>query len=261
MSIVNNDVASNRMNDMDAAQAAATSSSDESRRRNNTQAPDPSELREQGQLFRSLMNGPLTARQLAEWAAQTADAESEAETGGADTGKGLWDADAGTGAGADGVDPWAPDTWNSDPSGSTHQPSGDSRETRQHLADLSRQSPMDISAMLQARHVIDAGPGLQSAAPATAPDPSLAELIEKHVRRVLASADARDSTDGEMRIELSDAVFPGTALSLKRTSDGWQLTATSDNRRSLEKLNQFAPALVERFAQASLGRLTLVSSQ
>jgi hypothetical protein len=66
---------------------------------------------------------------------------------------------------------------------------------------------------------------------------------------------ARSSTDGEVRIELSDAVFPGTALSLKRTADGWHLNATADNRQSLDKLNHFAPALIERFARASLGHL------
>ena len=98
-------------------------------------------------------------------------------------------------------------------------------------------------------------------APAVAtsgPDPTFAELVEKHVRRALASQEvARTSPGEEVRIELSDAVLPGTAVTLRRTSGGWQLWAKTDNRQSLERLNQFAPALVERFARASLGRLDI----
>jgi hypothetical protein len=91
--------------------------------------------------------------------------------------------------------------------------------------------------------------------PAEARD-GLRDLADRsHQSAVDASAQARSSTDGEVRIELSNAVFPGTALSLKRTPDGWHLNATADNRQSLDKLNQFTPALVERFARASLGHL------
>jgi hypothetical protein len=223
------------------SRADQSSGSDDSRRPSDTQAPDPSELRQQGQLFRSMMDTPLTARQLASWA------------------------DAGKWASADSgdVDPWAPDTrGSSDPSVTDRWTSGEGGDSRQDLADRSPNAPIDVSAMLQARHTIDAGPGLQAAAPAsTTPGPSLAELIEKHVRRVLASVDAPGDNEGEVRIELSDAVFPGTELSLKRTAGGWQLTATANNRQSLDKLRQFAPALVERFAQASLGELTLVSRE
>ena len=90
--------------------------------------------------------------------------------------------------------------------------------------------------------------------PTGAPDPAVAQLMEWHIRRILASAGSDRAAD-EIRIELSDAVFPGTALTLKRTADGWHLAVTADNRHSLDELNRFAPALVERFAQASLGRL------
>lgn len=99
--------------------------------------------------------------------------------------------------------------------------------------------------------------GVAESAPATptgAPDPAVSQLMEWHIRRILASAGS-ERAEGEIRIELSDAVFPGTALTLKRTADGWHLAATADNRHSLDALNRFAPALVERFAQASLGRL------
>jgi hypothetical protein len=182
-------------------------------------------VRQQALLFRSLMDAPITVRQLAELSARNADVEL-----------------AERGAGAH------PDQWSLGP----WTPAG-ARNGFQDLADRSHQSAVDVSAMLQAQHLVDQGPGCQAAA--GAPDPSIAELIEKHVRRALASVEARSSTDGEVRIELSDAVFPGTALSLKRTSEGWQLTATADNRQSLDKLNHFAPSLVERFARASLGHL------
>ena len=160
-------------------------------------SPDGPDLREQGMLFRSLLESPLTARQWADFSSYRS------------------------------------------------------------LEDLSRDQGGDASALLQGQSLIDPAPGFQPAAAAAAPggpDPAIAELIERHIRRALASVDP-ESQDGEIRIELSDAVFPGTALSLKRTADGWQLTATADNRQSLDELNQFAPDLVERFEKASLGRL------
>jgi hypothetical protein len=210
----------------------ATSSGSDSSTRSGSQASDPADVRQQAVLFRSLMDAPITVRQLAELAARNTDVEVPERGAGADLG------------------PWTPDQLTLD-----RWTPADSRNGFQDLADRSHQSAVDVSAMLQAQHLIDQGPGSQPAAPAGAPDPSIAELIEKHIRRALASVQARSSTDGEVRIELSDAVFPGTALSLKRTPDGWHLNATADNRQSLDKLNHFAPALVERFARASLGHL------
>jgi hypothetical protein len=134
----------------------------------------------------------------------------------------------------------------------------DTRDTFKDSSDDSQRSDVDVSAMLGAQHAIDQGPPPQAVVAAGAPDLTFAELVEKHVRRALASQEAsRGSPGGEMRIELSDAVLPGTALALRRTSEGWRLSATSDNRQSLDRLNQYAPALVERFARASLGRLEI----
>ena len=161
-------------------------------------SPEGPDLREQGMLFRSLLEIPQTARQWADFSSSRS------------------------------------------------------------LQDLSHDQGGDASAMLQGQGqpLIDPGLGFQPAAAAApgGPDPAIAELIERHIRRALASVDA-EGQDGEVRIELSDAVFPGTALTLKRTADGWQLTATADNRKSLDELNHFAPDLVERFEKASLGRL------
>jgi hypothetical protein len=223
----NSNVASGPVNRNDA-----TSGSSDSSTRSGSQASDPADVRQQALLFRSLMDAPITVRQLAELAARNADVELVER-----------------GAGSN-VDQWTPDQWTAD-----RWTPADGRNGFQDLADRSHPSAVDVSAMLQAQHQIEQGPGCQPAAPAGAPEPSIAELIEKHVRRALASVEARSSTNGEVRIELSDAVFPGTALSLQRTAEGWQLTATADNRQSLDKLNHFAPALVERFARASLGHL------
>jgi hypothetical protein len=215
----------------------APSSGSDSSTRSGSQASDPADVRQQALLFRSLMDAPVTVRQLADLAARNADVGLAERGASGDLEQ--WAADRWT------RDQWVPDRWTP----------ADGRNGLQDLAEHPRPSAVDVSAMLQAQHVIDQGPGFQPAAPAGAPDPSIAELIEKHVRRALASVQARSSTNDEVRIELSDAVFPGTALSLQRTPEGWQLTATADNRQSLDKLNHFAPALVERFARASLGHL------
>jgi len=230
-------VGSNNINNGTLNRSDSSSSANDSSTRSGSQAPDPADVRQQAQLFRTLMDAPITVRQLAEMAARNTDVEVP---------------ERGAGANPDALaqDRWTLDRWTLD-----RWTQGDSRDGLQDLASHSHQSAVDVSAMIQAQHVIEQGPAGQPAAPAGAADPSIAELIEKHVRRALASIQARSSTDDEVRIELSDAVFPGTALSLKRTADGWHLNATADNRQSLDKLNHFAPALVERFARASLGHL------
>jgi hypothetical protein len=226
--------------DVSSASAEAASANDRSSERNDTDTRDPSEIREQGQTFRDLMKTPLTARELAQWSAETADGAQGRALGGM------------------GADPWAPEawaTWASDRGAAEFDTTG-TQKGAQGLTDQSNAVPLDVSAMMHAQQAIGAGAAPQSGAPtaSSAPDASLAELIEKHVRRVLAAAQPR-SGDGEVRIELSDAVFPGTALSLRRTNSGWELTATADNRQSLDKLKSYAPDLIERFAQASLGQL------
>ena len=94
---------------------------------------------------------------------------------------------------------------------------------------------------------------------AAAPDLTLAELVHRHVRRTLAVQATDGSGGDEVRLELSDTVLPGTTLALRRTGNGWQLVATTGNRQSLDKLGRFTPALIARFAQASLGSLEVVT--
>lgn len=100
-------------------------------------------------------------------------------------------------------------------------------------------------------------PAASTAVPFTDPSASLAELIEIHVRRTLLSVGADGTGGDEVRIELSDAVLPGTSLALRRLPGGWQLSAVADNSQSLQRLTRFAPALVKRFAAASLGSLEI----
>jgi len=132
------------------------------------------------------------------------------------------------------------------------------------LGDGLHRGNVDIAAQLLAQRLLEAGPQLQGTpAAAAAPDPTFAELMVKHIRRALVSADAADDSGGEIHLEMSDAVLPGTVLSLRRTDDGWQLHAVTANAESRETLTRFAPTLVERFAQGSLGqlRISLEASQ
>ena len=126
------------------------------------------------------------------------------------------------------------------------------------LGDGLHRGNVDIAAQLLAQRLLEAGPQLQGTpAAAAAPDPTFAELMVKHIRRALVSADAADDSGGEVRLEMSDAVLPGTILSLRRTEEGWQLHAVTANAESRQTLSRFAPTLVERFAQGSLGQLRI----
>jgi hypothetical protein len=115
----------------------------------------------------------------------------------------------------------------------------------------------DASALPSA--ATTATPDAEAAAAAEA-DGSLAELFERHVRRALLAVGSDRSGTEEIRIELSDAVLPGTALSLRRAPGGWQLLVSGDNRQSLERLEHHGPSLVKRFASASLGSLEILTA-
>jgi type III secretion system (T3SS) protein HpaP len=126
------------------------------------------------------------------------------------------------------------------------------------LGDGLHRGDVDIAAQLLAQRLLEAGSLLQGTpAAAAAPDPTFAELMVKHIRRALVSADAADDSGGEIRLEMSDAVLPGTVLSLRRTEEGWQLHAVTANPESRQTLSRFAPTLVARFAQGSLGPLRI----
>ena len=134
-----------------------------------------------------------------------------------------------------------------------------SSEGQQHLNAGMGRSEVDVASLLSiVQPSIATGP--DQAAAVADPEPTFAELIERHVRRTLAATrDGGRGADNEVRLELTDAVLPETSLSLRRSGGGWQLVAMSANRDSLERVEQFAPGLVERFATASLGSLEVVT--
>jgi len=126
------------------------------------------------------------------------------------------------------------------------------------LGDGLHRGEVDIAAQLLAQRLLEAGTQLQGTpAAAAAPDPTFAELMVKHIRRALVSADASDDSGGEIHLEMSDSVLPSTVLSLKRTEEGWQLHAVTANPESRQTLTRFAPTLVARFAESSLGQLRI----
>jgi hypothetical protein len=120
--------------------------------------------------------------------------------------------------------------------------------------------PRHLSSLpLTSQPASEATAEVQASAAAADPEPTFAELVERHVRRMLAAQATTHQESGEVRLELTDAVLPQTQLSLRRGSDGWQLLAVTGDRGSLERLERFAPALVGRFADASLGSLEVVT--
>jgi hypothetical protein len=131
---------------------------------------------------------------------------------------------------------------------------------QQHLADSYNHAGTDVSSSpLYQQSTSNSTPDPQAVAAAPDPDLTFAELLERHVRRTLATNSTARPGGDEVRIELTDVVLPDTALSLRRNSQGWSLLAVTGNRDSLERLDRFAPALVQRFAAASLGELEIVT--
>jgi hypothetical protein len=131
---------------------------------------------------------------------------------------------------------------------------------QQHLPDSHNHAGTDASSLpLYQQPTSNSPPDPQAVAAAADPDLTFAELLERHVRRTLATNSTARPGGDEVRIELTDVVLPDTALSLRRSSQGWSLLAVTGSRESLERLDRFAPALVRRFAAASLGELEIVT--
>lgn len=87
--------------------------------------------------------------------------------------------------------------------------------------------------------------------------PRLAELLERHVRQLAVSPDARERDDGQVLLRMADATLPGTDLLLSRTADGWTLRADVRSRASYDAIREAAPELARRFAARNLGTLTI----
>ncbi len=87
--------------------------------------------------------------------------------------------------------------------------------------------------------------------------PALAELIERHVKRMLVPETQSSAPAREVMITLKDGVLPGTELWLSRTDKGWKLRADAHTPEAYRQLLEHAPQLVERFAGKRLGELEI----
>lgn len=97
----------------------------------------------------------------------------------------------------------------------------------------------------------------QQVAEVAAPQVALADLLERHVRRMLASEGASNQGDGSIRLSMSDSTLPATELTLERHSEGWRLIANTGSRDAFDMVNSFAPELIKRFAERHLGELQI----
>lgn len=124
---------------------------------------------------------------------------------------------------------------------------------------LDETTPADTAALLQAQRVAFDPVAAGVAAPAEgSARASFAELLERHVRRLLVGEGANErGRDGQVMLRLSDESLPGADLFLARTSQGWTLRAETDRLDTLETIRRHAPALVERFAERALGSLEI----
>ncbi|MFK7888040.1 MAG: type III secretion HpaP family protein [Gammaproteobacteria bacterium] len=113
---------------------------------------------------------------------------------------------------------------------------------------LAATSPGQVAAAATATG--SAGPAYNAAA--------VAQLLEKHVRQLLVSESrsARGDTP-QVMLNLTDAVLPGTQLTLTQTEGGWQLASSSTSTDSYRVIRDLAPQLQERFSERGLGELDL----
>ncbi|MGY6555258.1 MAG: hypothetical protein ACXIUM_12145 [Wenzhouxiangella sp.] len=85
---------------------------------------------------------------------------------------------------------------------------------------------------------------------------SLIELIEKHVRRILISAETERGESGQsLMLRLNDEVLRHCDLRLQRTAGGWRLEASSSDSGTVGVLSREVDRIKERFALAGLGEI------
>ncbi|MFK8014898.1 MAG: hypothetical protein AB8G17_05625 [Gammaproteobacteria bacterium] len=86
----------------------------------------------------------------------------------------------------------------------------------------------------------------------------VAQLLEKHVKQLLVSdSTAVRSEQPSVMLNLTDAVLPGTQLTLTQTEQGWRLDSRSSSASSYRAVRDLAPQLQERFSERGLGELLL----
>ena len=118
---------------------------------------------------------------------------------------------------------------------------------------------LDPALLWQAQHALRGGGETAAAMPApTGASTAVAELIERHVRKLAAGGSATGADgDGRVLLRMSDATLPGTDLLLSREGDGWVLRADSRSRESFDAIREAGPQLAQRFAERNLGTLTI----
>jgi hypothetical protein len=118
--------------------------------------------------------------------------------------------------------------------------------------------PADVSSMLHTQRVLLETPAAAAQSAMPAPSAQLADLIEKHVKRMLVSEGAtRGGRDGQVVLQLSDGLLSGTQLSLTRSGQGWRLQADANSSRSFDAIRDCAPELARRFAARGLGTIEI----
>ena len=207
---------------------------------------EPARGREEVQRFRKLMDGP-SREQDAEDAGQGTGAAAKLSP--MDQEKALRELlqrqlDAATGKGS-GVPPRDGDRDGQDSSSDGGQSDG------QGLASAG------ALAWQQAQQVVLHGAEQPAAAAHATLAPALAELIERHVKRMLVPETQSSAQAREVMITLKDGVLPGMELWLSRTDKGWKLRADTHTPEAYRQLLENAPQLVERFAGKRLGELEI----
>lgn len=119
---------------------------------------------------------------------------------------------------------------------------------------------LDPALLWQAQHALR-GADTPPAMPApTGAGNAVADLIERHVRRLAAGGRATGTDgDGRVLLSMSDDTLPGTDLLLSREADGWVLRADVRSRDSYDAIREAAPELAKRFAERNLGTLRVES--
>ncbi len=125
------------------------------------------------------------------------------------------------------------------------------------LATAPSPESITLSALMAQQTLQSISLAPQQVAEIAAPQVALADLLERHVRRMLASEGASNQGDGSIRLSMSDSTLPATELTLERHSEGWRLIANTGSRDAFDMVNSFAPELIKRFAERQLGELQI----
>lgn len=117
---------------------------------------------------------------------------------------------------------------------------------------------LTVSTLAPAPGTVGAATASVSQAPPAYHAAVVAQLLEKHVRQLLVSESGGVHSDQpSVMLNLTDAVLPGTQITLTQTQSGWKLASQSTSTSSYRVVNEMAPQLKERFAERGLGELEL----